>query len=238
MVPTRPRNRGNKRELGTVKIYSAARRVCCGVVTVLGFCVALLIWPLAQVLVTFVLVCFAVGFGRHLVVLGRSAPPVLSWSNWTASTQPAVRAGLAGVALGGLAEISIGLALSLAAFAIITSSPCIAAIRSRIPEKPDPHPADPPFTALALEAHLPEVAREVEQACLHALSNAELCLAWRRSYYSLVGTTSVPLRAAVVTSRQAYLDEMERRDSRGLTAWLATGARAASGPERFLDGAR
>jgi hypothetical protein len=110
-----------------------------------------------------------------------------------------------------------------------------AALRSRTPNKPGPLPVEPPSGPYPVEAQLQEVAREVDQACLRALSNAELCLAWRRSYCSLVGTTSLRLRAVVVTSRQEYLDEMERRDARALTAWLAAGARAASGPERYLD---
>ena len=203
----------------------------------LGFCAALLIWPSTQVLVIFVLICFGAGLCRYLVVQGRSNAAGVSWSNWPGSARHAVRAGLGGVALGGLAEISIGLALLLALVATLTSSPCIAALRSRTQNRTGPLPVEPSFGPCAVEAHLLEVAREVDQACLCTLSNAELCLAWRRSYCSLVGTTSLPLRAVVVTSRQAYLDEMERRDARGLTAWLASGARAASGPERYLDDA-
>jgi hypothetical protein len=32
----------------------------------------------------------------------------------------------------------------------------------------------------------------------------------------------------------AYLDQLEDRDAPALAAWLASGARAASGPDRFL----
>jgi hypothetical protein len=220
-----------------VKIYWAARRLCCGVATVLGFGAALLMWPSSQVLVIFVLICFGAGLCRYLVVQGGSTAAGVSWSNWPALARHAVRAGLGGVALGGLADISIGLALLLALVATLTSYPCIAALRSRTPNKPGPLPVEPLSGPYPVEAQLQDVAREVDQACLRALSNAELCLAWRRSYCSLVGTTSLRLRAVVVTSRQAYLDEMERRDARGLTAWLAAGARAASGPERYLHDA-
>jgi hypothetical protein len=225
------------RKRGTVKIYSAARHLCCGAVTVLGVCVALLIWPSTQMVVTFVLIGFGAAFVRHLILLGRSKASASSSFNWKASARPAARAGLVGVALGGVAEISIGLALLLALIAIATSPRFVATLRSRIPQKPKSIPAEPLFPAYAGEAHLQEVAREVDHACLHSLSNAELCVAWRRSYCTLIVTSSVPLRAAVVASRQAYLDEMERRDPRGLTAWLAAGARAASGPERYLDDA-
>ena len=204
----------------------------------LGFCVALLMWPGTQLVVTFVVIGFGAAFARHLLLVSRSTVTANGSLSWKASARPVVRAGLVGVALGGVAEISIGLALLLALSAAVTSPPFIAALRSRIPQKPKSIPAEPPFPAYAGDAHLQEVAREVDQACLHSLSNSELCLAWRRSYCSLVETTSVPLRAAVVASRQAYLDEMERRNPRALTAWLAAGARAAGGPERYLDDAR
>jgi len=191
-----------------------------------------------QLVVTFVLISFGVAFARHLLLVNRATGPASGSLSWSAAARPAVRAGLVGVALGGVAEIEVGLALLLALTAILTSPRFIAGLRSRLPrKKPATIPAEPPLLAYAGAAHLEEVAREVDQACLHSLSNSELCLAWRRSYCSLIETTSVPLRAAVVASRQAYLDEMERRDPRALTAWLAAGARAAGGPERYLDGA-
>jgi hypothetical protein len=39
---------------------------------------------------------------------------------------------------------------------------------------------------------------------------------------------------ATVEERQRYLDEFERRNSTGLTAWLASGARVASNPLPYL----
>ena len=221
-----------------MKIYSAVHRFCCGFVIVLGFGGALLMWPRMQLLVTFLLICFSAWFFRLVVAQSRSKVPVVGWSTWAAATRPAVRAGLGGVALGGLAEISIGLALLLTLIATATSSTCIAALRSRLQKRKDSLPIELNVDAPAVETHLQEVAREVDQACLRTLSNAELCLAWRRSYCSLQGATSVPLRAAVVASRQAYLDEMERRNPPGLSAWLAAGGRAPSGPERYFDDAR
>lgn len=38
----------------------------------------------------------------------------------------------------------------------------------------------------------------------------------------------------VVQQRQLYLDELERRNPAGLAAWLASGARAAGDPTRFI----
>jgi len=37
-----------------------------------------------------------------------------------------------------------------------------------------------------------------------------------------------------VEQRQLYLDEFERRNPTGLAEWLASGARAAGDPTRFI----
>lgn len=67
---------------------------------------------------------------------------------------------------------------------------------------------------------------------VRALDDGELCQAWRESH-EVLGYTHLPeLRSQLVALRQAYLDEMERRDPRGFAAWLEGGAAAA--PERFL----
>jgi hypothetical protein len=66
------------------------------------------------------------------------------------------------------------------------------------------------------------------------MSDAELCQAWRRSYVSLQAARGLRVRALVVHTRQLLLDELERRDPAGLSAWLGSGARAAGGPDRFI----
>jgi hypothetical protein len=59
-------------------------------------------------------------------------------------------------------------------------------------------------------------------------------LAWRYSYRALERATTHQARALIAAQRQAYLDELERRDPTGVQRWLASGARAASDPTRFL----
>jgi hypothetical protein len=68
---------------------------------------------------------------------------------------------------------------------------------------------------------------------LAGMSDAELCLAWRRSHVSLMSATDPGRRAEVVLMRQWMLDEMDARCPVGLRAWLHSGARA-DGPDRFL----
>jgi hypothetical protein len=66
------------------------------------------------------------------------------------------------------------------------------------------------------------------------MSTPALCAAWRTSFAELRAASGAAQRARVVVRRQAYLDELEVRDRRGLTAWLESGARASGGPDHFL----
>ena len=75
---------------------------------------------------------------------------------------------------------------------------------------------------------MPSAARRVEHDLVTArmqramrelphLDAVALCLAWRRSYLQLLDAGSTPdAAAAVVDHRQRILDEIERRDARGL----------------------
>jgi ABC-type transport system involved in cytochrome bd biosynthesis fused ATPase/permease subunit len=69
---------------------------------------------------------------------------------------------------------------------------------------------------------------------LRALSDLELCRAWRRSFVELDAAASPATRLAVVQLRQAYLDELGRRRPDALQAWFDSGGRAASGPDKFF----
>ncbi|MEU4602601.1 hypothetical protein AB0F43_06450 [Kribbella sp. NPDC023972] len=69
-----------------------------------------------------------------------------------------------------------------------------------------------------------------------ALSDEALCLAWRASFSALQRASSPTQRSRVVEERRAYLDEIERRTANGMAAWLASGARAAGDPSRFVLG--
>jgi hypothetical protein len=67
-----------------------------------------------------------------------------------------------------------------------------------------------------------------------SLSDDALCLAWRASFSALQRADSPSQRLSIVDERRAYLDEIERRNARGMAAWLASGARAAGDPSRFV----
>jgi hypothetical protein len=71
-------------------------------------------------------------------------------------------------------------------------------------------------------------------AAVQTLTDKELCRVWRISFWALQSSRTPAAREQVVALRQAYLDELERRHPSALTAWLDSGARAASGPEKYL----
>jgi hypothetical protein len=75
---------------------------------------------------------------------------------------------------------------------------------------------------------------DMSDAEVEGLTDPELCLRWRRSFVTLQSARSRSQLIRVVVQRQQLLDEMERRSPSALQAWLASGARAAGGPERFL----
>ena len=83
----------------------------------------------------------------------------------------------------------------------------------------------------------PAAPERVEAAdwapAVRSLSDDELCTAWLTSYAAMQAAPSAD-RARIVTLRQAYLEDLERRNPRGLRAWLDSGAEASGNPATFL----
>lgn len=67
------------------------------------------------------------------------------------------------------------------------------------------------------------------------LDDETLCQAWRRSFVHLATCRIPTRRLEIVHLRQVYLDELARRHPAAVRRWLASGARAASNPMRFVD---
>lgn len=61
-----------------------------------------------------------------------------------------------------------------------------------------------------------------------------LCRAWRESCLALDEPVSARCKAGIVQRRRELLDELERRNPVGFTAWLASGARPAEDPRRYI----
>ena len=75
-------------------------------------------------------------------------------------------------------------------------------------------------------------AEELAPTTTH--TDEELCWAWRRSYAQLQRTTDPEGLARLAAQRQGYLDELEHRHPTRFTAWIDSGARAASDPHPYI----
>jgi hypothetical protein len=136
----------------------------------------------------------------------------------------------------GYLSASVGLALLVVAAVVLTRPLLTRVTRMTPPQDTDDSPRSSgpdPFGRVTSEPDA-AVLRLPAAAHVGALSDAELCLEWRRSFTVLQAAESALHRARVVDVRQALLDEMERRNPSALRSWLTSGARAASGPDRFL----
>jgi len=70
------------------------------------------------------------------------------------------------------------------------------------------------------------------------LTTMELCRAWRASHWALKNSSSVIQMMAIAGERQQYLDEFERRNPSGFTAWLASDVRRLGNPLPYLIGSQ
>ena len=70
---------------------------------------------------------------------------------------------------------------------------------------------------------------------LQSMDNSMLCLAWRTSFVALQRPLDEPSRMRIVERRQQVLDEIERRNPDGFSAWMVSGARAGGDPSRYIS---
>jgi hypothetical protein len=150
------------------------------------------------------------------------------------------------VAIGILAVFSFGwVSPPLGLFVVLTagvSSPAVVrralvSARGPVAVGPDPLPTRPPKPAAPREDASPAeslLTLPEGMGPLNGLDDRQLCRLWRDSFW-LVRQPSAPGTVLCrVALRAACLDELERRDAEALRAWLDSGARASSGPEKYL----
>jgi len=208
------------------------------VTATVGVCIAVLTWSLAGVIGAFI----AGG------VMGGAMTAALQPENlprpWRRACLGALASGVAVVSVAGLVVVLRAGALLLLVAATLSAPPLVRILRERLAAKqPKPpaaqetQPAERPLDDLDEPDWPAPNAATVEMSLPMApesLDDDALCWAWRRSYVVLQRTHTAATRLHVVQVRQAYLDELERRNAMGLSAWLASGARAAGNPSRFI----
>ncbi|WP_134768053.1 hypothetical protein [Nocardioides sp. 1609] len=80
-----------------------------------------------------------------------------------------------------------------------------------------------------------EITAAALRPAVEILDDEHLARGWRHSFRHLQDADGVMSGLALVNLRQAYLDEMERRQPAGFASWLASGARASSDPTPHLQ---
>jgi hypothetical protein len=116
----------------------------------------------------------------------------------------------------------------------VTAPPIIQRWR-RILERDAPIPASP--------GAVRQMPRSAPQPCsanpadaVRTMSDAELCRAWRHTFWTLRETTTATDRLKIVEHRGLILDELESRHAEALRAWFESVDRACDSPRRFLTG--
>ena len=215
--------------------YRVVWMVLCAALAVVGTIEVFVLSP-ATLLVLFLVFAF----------VGPILTPVVVGEFWDRSARErrgllvtgAIVSGTAAGAVAGLGAI-LGPGVVPLVFVGMASSPYAVNVYRRwvVPAPPappvrsdTPGPASSPTSELGPVDPLSELDR---------LTDEELCRRWRASYLTL--RLPPPSDAAIlqtVEQRQRYLDEFERRNAGGLTAWLASGARAAGNPLPYLRARR
>ena len=142
-------------------------------------------------------------------------------------------AGSAGATVGFVSVLGApGLLVSLV---LVVSSPyAIHAFGRWLRSMPTPSAAQLSTWSAAMAYASPEYLAFQPRLELCELTDEQLCSEWQASYATLQGRATSRSRMRTVQQRQRYLDEFERRNAGGLTAWLASGAWASSSPLPYL----
>ncbi|MHA7276349.1 hypothetical protein ACX80O_07455 [Arthrobacter sp. Hz1] len=69
---------------------------------------------------------------------------------------------------------------------------------------------------------------------VHQLSDADLCRTWRCTYLVVIRASTAHELNRFGVLRGDCLDELQRRDPAAFAAWIKSGARASSDPEKFF----
>jgi hypothetical protein len=209
-------------------------------VATVGGCLALVSWPLLAA-VSLMLAAGSVVLGTTAALADQGTP---GW--WRRPMRLAILGAVAVLATGGLADTLGGSGLALATLILLSAPPVVEAVRRRLlpgmlagRDEAGPAAGAPPSAKPARgdRAHRPAEVEDpqVKAPALAELDDAGLCLAWRRSFVALQRAATPSCRADIVVLRVRLLDEMERRNPSGFALWLASGARAASDPTRFIS---
>ncbi len=222
-----------------MRVHRVAWLSFCGAVGVTG-AMAALTWERSTQILLFVLAALT-GAAATMVALTPADGTQVKRQQWPLVATNTVVSGAGTVAFVGLGSL-LGAPMAVLVLALaVGGSPYVARRwmgwlreQGQLPQRrdPDEHLPETAPAGTLWEAEL-TVSAETEAA---ELSDDALCLAWRASFSALETAKSPAERSRIIETRRAFLDELERRNPPGLAAWLASGARAAGDPSRFVLG--
>ncbi|HSE09355.1 MAG TPA: hypothetical protein VLB29_11880 [Nocardioidaceae bacterium] len=147
---------------------------------------------------------------------------------WGQAARTGLRWGAGVVASVGLISLLELAGLVVVLALVLTSPKVVTATRRRFGLRAVHDDAPSPTTVASLNS-LTWLERP-----LSSMDDPTLCRAWRMSYVALQKPLALPTQVRIVERRRQFLDELERRDPRGFSAWLAAGPRAAGDPGRYI----
>lgn len=215
--------------------YRALWWVCSAALVLIGAGAALTLAPAAFV---FLFLAFATvgGVVRLCLIPDPDARSLREQARLIGSG--ALIAGATACAFVGYAAL-LGTGVFLLALPVLGTSPYVVAICGRWLRAWPPPPSAPMGPVMRSLAYAsPEYLGPTPLREFGDLTVEELCHAWRTSYIELQRQTRPARVLALVMQRQRYLDELEQRNARGFTQWLASGARPPGNPLPYIAGER
>ena len=221
-----------------MRVYRWAWLLVCAILAAVGIAVLLIVSPAVLV---FLFLAFVV-VGVVVMLAGAGDPAATRASRTRRVLTGAVVLGTSAPACVGFTVV-LGAGVLLLMLIVAASSPYALSAYARWMRSTSTSSASTSSAAQlaawapGFVAPLPGWAPPQLGPDLDLLSTEELCQAWCSSYLVLSERflrRDTRATLATVEERQRYLDEFERRNSTGLTAWLASGARVASNPLPYL----
>jgi hypothetical protein len=225
-------------------LYQLIWRLFAGAVAAVGIVLEVLTHPISTVVALSALslgVAICVGLGMRVGESDVVVPVGTTVNHIVKGTLLSIAAL---TALVGLATLGVMTMLFIAAAVVVTSPPFVAkvfkvdvsveppaSIVDEIREEGQWRFAPPVETAQPASMNVSELAT----ADVRSMGTRELVRDWRRSYVALEQASDSATKMALVQARQAFLDELERRNPDGLHEWLESGARAAGDPTKFMS---
>ena len=214
--------------------YGSAWLTVWGAAATIFMCVGFMVIPLRSSIVIVVLAGAVTGIAVVAYHCRDGADPKTRVSLVRIAAASASAGGGLALALVGLGVVG-AIAACLVLLTSVVSSPwALGFVRSRLGPRDNGKAWGGGVPEAPLECDPDPVSGPTLPQDLQALSDRQLCRVWRVSFCALQDARTALAKERIFTLRHAYLNELERRDPDAIRAWLAAGARAAGGPERFL----